>query len=313
MKKAFRTLKKTLLYTLVTLTVLAITGYIYLYVLPKGPDITKKVPISQGTDSFVMYAFKESRKKSIKVWTYMPDAWKNGDKIVFVMHGGGRNADDYRDAWVEIAEENNLFILAPEFENKFAKYTTNDYQEGNLFTFFGTKNPKEEWAYTVVENIFDHVKSVNTITNASYDLFGHSAGGQFAHRMVMLMPNSRVGTAVAANSGFYSFPDEGLRFPYGVKNAGLDFTPDVQKAYKKRLIILLGELDNDPALGIFRTTDLAMEQGGHRLERGTNFFNTSKDLASKNNWTFNWEIDTVKNVGHNYRKMSESAVRWLMN
>lgn len=87
----------------------------------------------------------------------------------------------------------------------------------------------------------------------------------------------------------------------------------LQKAYKKRLIILLGELDNDPSLGTFRTTDLAMQQGQNRLERGTNFYNANKELKNKNNWQFNWEMDTIKNVGHNYGKMSENAVEWLNN
>jgi hypothetical protein len=260
-----------------------------------------------------MYAYKQSERKSIKVWTYKSENWKNEDKIVFVMHGGGRNADDYLDAWIEIAKKNNLFIVAPEFENKFSKYTTNDYQEGNLFTFFGTKNPKEEWAYKVVENIFDHIKSVNSITNEDYDIFGHSAGGQFVHRMVMLMPESRIGTAISANSGFYSLPTENLEFPYGIKNTGIDLKFDLQKSYKKRLIILLGELDNDQSLGTFRTTNLAMEQGTHRLERGTNFYNANKELKNKNNWIFNWEIDTIVNVGHNYKKMSENAIEWIKN
>ncbi len=124
-----------------------IAGYVYLYVLPKGPETTQARPIASGMDSFVMYAYQESKRKSIKVWTYKPKNWQNGEKILFVMHGGGRNADDYLNAWKEIAENKNLLIIAPEFENKFSRYTTNDYQEGNLFTFFGTKNPKEEWAY----------------------------------------------------------------------------------------------------------------------------------------------------------------------
>ncbi|WP_319590425.1 hypothetical protein [uncultured Draconibacterium sp.] len=309
MNKTFRKLGKILIYIFSFLILLIAGGYFYLYVLPKGPEITESNELSTGKDSFVMYAHKNSERKSIKVWTYKPDNWKDQDKIVFVMHGGGRNADDYLDAWVELADNNNLLIVAPEFENKFSKYTTNDYQEGNLYTFFGTKNPKSEWAYSVIENIFDHIKSVNNITNEQYDIFGHSAGGQFVHRMVMLMPESRIGTAIAANSGFYSFPNENLEFPYGVKNT----ETDLQKAYKKRLIILLGELDNDPSLGTFRTTDLAMEQGAHRLERGTTFFNVNKEMKNKNNWTFNWEIETIKNVGHDYKKMSESAIKWIKN
>ncbi len=172
MNKFFRVLKKVLIYTFSFLILIIIGGYIYLYELPKGPEITKPNEINIGKGSFVIYAYENSKRKSIKVWTYRPESWENQDKIVFVMHGGGRNADDYRDAWVELAKNNNLLIIAPEFENKFSKYTTNGYQEGNLFTFFGTKNPESEWAYTVVENIFDHVKSVNNITNSHYDILG---------------------------------------------------------------------------------------------------------------------------------------------
>lgn len=313
MNKTIRILKRTILYTISIILLLTISGYIYLYVLPKGPKITETIPLKNGKDSFVMYAYKKSERKSIKVWTYKPQEWQSGNKIVFVMHGGGRNAEDYLNAWIEIAQKNNVLIVAPEFENKFAKYITNDYQEGNLFTFFGTRNPKKEWAYTVIENIFNHIKSVNTITNENYDIFGHSAGGQFVHRMILLMPEARIRTAISANSGFYSLPKENLEFPYGFKNTEIDLKPELKKAYKKRLIILLGELDNDPSLGTFRTTDLAMEQGAYRLERGANFYKANKELKNKNNWEFNWTIDTIKNVGHDYKKMSKNAIEWIKN
>jgi len=313
MKKRIRILKKVIIYTLSILFLLIVSGYIYLYVLPKGPKITEAKPIPKGTDSFVSYAYKANKRKSIRVWTYRANGWKNEDKIVFVMHGGGRNADDYLNAWIEIAEKQNLLIIAPEFENKFYKYTTNDYQEGNLFTFFGTKNPKEEWAYTVIENIFDRIKIDNNITNKNYDIFGHSAGGQFVHRMIMLMPDSRIETAIAANAGFYTFPDETIKFPYGLKNTNVRIKPDLAKSFQKNLIILLGELDNDPRLGTFRETDLAMEQGSNRLERGTNFYNAAHKLASEQNLKFNWKIDTIKNVAHDYTKMSENAAEWIKN
>jgi len=311
MTKAIKILKNTILVTISLVLILSIASYVYLYILPKGPEITKTVAIKIGKDSLVINAYKDSDRKTIKVWTYKPQDWKNEDKIVFIMHGGGRNAEDYLNAWIEIAQENNLFIVAPEFASKFSKYTTNDYQEGNLFTFFETKNPKEEWAYTVVENIFDHIITVNNITNKCYDIFGHSAGGQFVHRMVLLMPESRIGTAISANSGFYSLPNDSLEFPYGFKRTGINLETELQKSYNKRLIILLGELDNDPSLGTFRTTDLAMEQGAHRLERGANFFNVNTELKNKNNWKFNWQIDTIQNVGHDYKKMSQNAVKWL--
>ncbi|MCE7990527.1 MAG: hypothetical protein HEP71_01050 [Roseivirga sp.] len=306
-----RFLKKAILYTFAFLLLLTVTGYIYLYVLPKGPKVTEVSPIAHGEDYFVMYAYKDSQRKSIKVRTYKPEQWSNGQKIVFVMHGGGRNAKDYLRAWTRMADEHNLLIIAPEFASKFSDITTNDYQEGNLFTFFGTRNPREEWAYTVVENVFDHIKSANDISNEHYDIFGHSAGGQFVHRMLMLLPEARIETAVAANAGFYTFPDESLKFPYGLRHSGTESESQMQQAYQKKLIILLGELDNDPELGIFRTTEMAMQQGAHRLERGSRFYKANRDLVAKNKWIFNWEIDTVANVGHDYRKMSQNAITWL--
>ncbi|WP_185152545.1 hypothetical protein, partial [Fulvivirga aurantia] len=311
MNKFLRILSQSFLYAISVIALLAITGYIYLYVLPKGPEVTEPSPIEIGEDSFVMYAYKDSKRKSLKVWTYKPHSWQNGDRIIFVMHGGGRNADDYLAAWTDLAEQQNLLVIAPEFANKFSKYTTNDYQEGNLFTFFGTKNPEEEWAYTVIENIFDHIKSVDGITNKSYDIFGHSAGGQFVHRMVLLKPEARIGTAIAANSGFYSLPDTNLSFPYGMKNTVTDPVANLKEAYSKRLIILLGELDNDPSLGVFRKTENAMQQGSHRLERGTNFYAANLQLSEAKEWSYRWKIDTVTQVGHNYRKMSEAAIEWI--
>ena len=115
------------IFTLSILTLLATAGYVYLYILPKGPETTPPGPMSIGASSFVMYAYQESKRKSIRTWTYLPSNWQNEDEILFVMHGGGRNADDYLNAWKKIAEDKNILIIAPEFENKFAKYTTNDY------------------------------------------------------------------------------------------------------------------------------------------------------------------------------------------
>jgi len=310
MNKIFRALKKVFLVLILFLIVLITSGYIYLYKMPKGPELTETRKLKAGTDSFVMYSYENSERKSIKVWTYKPENWINKSRVLFVMHGGGRNADDYLEAWKEIAEKNDILIIAPEFENKFSKYTTNDYQEGNLFTFFGSRNPKEEWAYQVIENIFDQVKKTNNITNDNYDIFGHSAGGQFVHRMIMLMPEARIKNAIAANAGFYTLPVEDLEYPYGIKNTPITDN-SIKNSFKKQLIILLGENDNDAKLGTFRETELAMQQGKHRLERGSNFYKTASDLAKEKRWDFNWEIDTIPNVGHNYREMSSHAVKYI--
>ena len=52
-----------------------------------------------------------------------------------------------------------------------------------------------------------------------------------------------------------------------------------------------------------------MEQWPHKSERGTNFYIASKEL--KNNWTLNYEIEAIKNVGHDYKRMPKNAVECL--
>lgn len=39
-------------------------------------------------------------------------------------------------------------------------------------------------------------------------------------------------------------------------------------------------------MGTFRTTEAAMDQGKHRLERGSNFFKLASQLVNKKSWQF---------------------------
>ena len=44
-------------------------------------------------------------------------------------------------------------------------------------------------------------------------MFGHSAGAQILHRMVLFAPGSRADRIVAANSGFYTLADPDQALP----------------------------------------------------------------------------------------------------
>lgn len=300
-------LKITILSFLTIVAFLVVFGYLYLYVLPKGPELTTPKPLEIGKGNFVMSSYKHTERKSIRVWTYKPDSWEPGNTVLFVMHGMARNAENYLDAWVDIAERKNILLIAPEFENEFYRVTTNDYQEGNLQTFFGVKNPESEWSYTVIENIFDYINENNDFSLDGYSMFGHSAGGQFVHRMVLLGPTNRIKKAIAANAGFYTFTDVSTDYPYGLQN----INAPLEKSFSTDLTVLLGELDKSAELGKLRQTKNAMVQGGHRLERGTNFFNFAQEVSNRKKLEFNWRLQVVPNVGHNYKKMSEAASELL--
>lgn len=292
------------------LSTITLTGCVFLYQMPRGPELTAVQSSAIGKSSFVMHAYEDTDRVTIRIRTYRPPAWNDGDKILFVMHGAGRNAEDYLDAWIDHAEATRTLVVAPEFASPFSRFITNDYQEGNLFTYFGSRNPKGEWAFAVVENAFDYIVEHNGLSNTGYDIFGHSAGSQFIQRMVMLMPDARIGTAIAANAGTYTFPESNVDYPYGLNGLERD-SVSLQQSFAARLVILLGELDNTADQGILDQSSKAMAQGDHRLDRGKHLFSASKNLAEVNGYGFNWELHTVPGVGHNFREMSDNAARIL--
>lgn len=301
-----RKLKFVLATLLVLCVALAAAAYVYLYVVPKGPELTQPAPMSQGKSSFVMRAHDGAQKRTIRVWTYRPASWRPDGAVLLVMHGMGRNGENYLDAWTETAERRNILLLAPEFDNAFARFVTNDYQEGNLFTAYGRANPQSEWAYATIERVIDQLNDANNWSIDAYDMFGHSAGGQFVQRMVTLFPSSRLRTGVAANAGSYTFPDATIAFPYGLKDVPASAL-DPARSYAKRLVVLLGDQDTSAEQGVLDQSKPAMLQGQHRFERGGRFFEAARERAAEQKLDFAWELVIVPGVGHDYRKMSEAA------
>lgn len=286
---------------------LLVVGYLYLYVLPTGPERTAAIPFPVGKHNFVIDAYSTTDRKTIRVWTYKPQQWTPDQPVLFVMHGMARNAESYLDAWTELAEQQGLLLVAPQFDSKFYRVITNDYQEGNLYSYFGWQNPESEWAFTVIENIFDHLNQVNGWSVPGYHMFGHSAGGQFVQRMVMLTPKARIRTAIAANAGTYTFADASTAYPFGL----VGVQADIPAAFRKQLILLLGELDNTANQGQLDQSAQAMQQGEHRLARGNNFYQSASALASKQGLALNWQLQTVPGVGHDFKAMSVAAAKLL--
>ena len=140
-------------------------------------------------------------------------------------------------------------------------------------------------------------------------MFGHSAGGQILHRFAIFHPKNKANRILAANSGWYTLPVDSEDFPYGLTNT-------IQSANKvdfsSNLIIFLGEKDDsNEKRGSLRRNSEADKQGLHRLARGNYFFDTSKETATKLNKDFNWELEVVGGIGHDYRKMGEAAADYL--
>jgi poly(3-hydroxybutyrate) depolymerase len=170
--------------------------------------------------------------------------------ILFVMHGVSRNAEAYANRWEKQAEDNGFVLIVPHFDAESFPGRRR-YNMGNILSRTKTVNPREEWAFTVIEVLFDAVRPALGSTVGGYYMYGHSAGAQFVHRAVIFLGSgggqARLLGAIAANAGFYTIPSFDEEYPYGlgmlqhlIKDADLDIF------LKAPLIIMLGGEDKDP-------------------------------------------------------------------
>lgn len=170
---------------------------------------------------------------SIPVYYYLPNNLNSNTQIVFAMHGEQRNAKDYRNDWRKIYSSNsdsqpNFILLAPQFAQKdFPGYAS--YNLGNMFTkSLKRLKPQDQWAFSGIEDIFDFVKKSEKLQLSTYYIYGHSAGAQFVHRMVIFMPHARIRKAVAAEAGSYTVPDKYTEYPCGLKKQTGNQLPPVE-------------------------------------------------------------------------------------
>jgi pimeloyl-ACP methyl ester carboxylesterase len=264
---------------------------------------------------FYRYKYQNAGvEKELKVYYHIPLGIDTDARILMTFHGGGRNARDYRNSIVSKSERYNFIVIAPEFSS--ANFPGGDgYNLGNVFVdgdnpTTESLNPESDWAFSVIELLFDDVKSQVNNTSSTYDIYGHSAGGQFAHRLLMFKPSLRVDQIVASASGWYTFPDVQISFPYGFADSPLQ-NSSLSSLLSRKLTLQVGENDNNPNALSLRRNSKADAQGTNRLKRAARFFEYSEDLASRNNNEFNWKFVIQPNADHDYNLASENAADLL--
>lgn len=268
--------------------------------------------------AIVVEAGTPEKPLEMKLWYTRPDDLQANTPVVMVMHGGRRDADAYRGFWGSYANEYGALIVVPEITQE--DFPTGwGYQTGNWVTpdsssvdaSKGSRNPPEQSSFAAVDRAFDQLRAAFELETSEYDIWGHGSGAQFVTRMVMLYSQARIGTAVAANSGNYTFPDWTLPLRYGLKNTGIE-EQDLAPAYAHRLVVMLGTADNDPSHRLLSQLSIAKAQGAHRLEKGRNFYAVNKAKAEELGMEFNWELETVYGIGHSGQQMSRPGARYLL-
>ena len=253
------------------------------------------------------FTFTSWNKPDLDVFYHLPKTIDNDTKVLFVVHGNTRNADDYLNSWIRLTKDKNIAIFAPHFKrSSFISFNTLQMSTSNG----KIRTDTDLYLHNSIDTLFKYIKTKFKLNDKLYDIYGHSAGAQFVHRYLLMSDNPSVNKAVAANAGWYTFLN-GADFPYGVKNPPISLTDsNVKKFLSTNLYILIGTNDIDVDSSINKSKG-AQKQGINRLQRAKNFFTYTESIVEQNNLEFKWKYQAVPGAPHSNKVMSRAAVLLL--
>jgi len=245
------------------------------------------------------YKFEKWSGPSLPIYVAKPNKINKSTRLVVVMHGRKRNAEEYRDQWLQASQELNLFVIVPEFsEEKFPEVWGFNY--GNIKTKNLDLIRKDLHAFSAIEPLAVDALKRFKLKSDHWGIYGHGAGAHFVHRYVLHHPQATHTLAIAANLGWYlSMTDQ--EWPFGLTNSNID-NAKLKQAFGKYFLLMLGRADtstkpNTPYVA--EHWDIISMQGEHRLARGRNFFKSAVAKSKEVNQFFKWgmvEVPTTK--GH---------------
>lgn len=257
-------------------------------------------PIAAGRGS-VEFVY---RGAPLTLFTYKPANYTDGPLLV-VFHGVVRNAENYRDFAVTMADRFGVMLVAPLLDE--ANFAEEWYQRGGVLGADGKAKPREEWMFSVVSAIVAEVRARESKPALPYYLIGHSAGAQFLVRLAAFMPGE-ARRIVSGNAGSLLFPSRDHEFGYGLGGLPPEVSDEVmlRRFFAAPLTLYLGTGDTTPRRR-FDASEAGMKQGPHRLARNRTFFALAESMAKAHGWTFNWRKVETPGIEHDAARMFSAA------
>lgn len=258
-----------------------------------------------GRNAIVYVDDDRNADRPFTLQTYRPYGYTPDRPVVIVQHGVLRNGDDYRDFWIPAADKHKLLIVAPTFSNDIWP-GVESYNNGRVFSAGGNPRHVDGWTYALVAKVFADLRRAEITEVEQAYLFGHSAGGQFVHRLMSSQPHASFCAVTAANPGWYTLPTFDHPFPEGLDGVGLT-EEHLVRLLAYPMTILAGDQDiatNDPNLP---SDPPALRQGPHRFARARYYFEAGQREAQRRGVPFGWKLQVVPGIGHDGRAMSAAC------
>ena len=237
----------------------------------------------------------------IEVFTYRPPTYRDGP-LLLVFHGVNRNAEDYRNFAITLAERYGAVVAAPLLDR--ARFPVEAYQQGGILRD-GVVQPREQWTFSRLTALVADLRARLGDPRLPFYLVGHSAGGQFVARLAATVGDLGAVRLIAANPGSHLFPTRDAPYGYGLGGLPPELSDDaaLQRFLAAPLTLYLGTADNDPNHASLDRSPEALAQGPHRYARGLACFAAAEQLARTRGWAFHWRKVEVGGIAHDAARM----------
>jgi predicted esterase len=224
------------------------------------------------------YTFSTKDGRTIPVHYCFPKNNNANAKVLFTIHGGGRNPDKFIDVFKYLSETENTIVIAPgfssgEFPSYYSKNISND------------ADTPEKWQSKIIDDIFLDFKQRFSLPNNKYIMYGASNGADFTGLAVMFGESPYLEYAIASNIASFSLsPSAHIRSTPIYKDL-------INKNLSKRMYILGGTID--PYLEYSNTL-------GYYIE--------NKEYCKENGLSCNWDLVVMEGVDHDFKKSVPYAI-----
>ncbi len=234
---------------------------------------------------------------------YVPLEVSEPARVVVVVHGSegddkmsqelsrfmAREAINDR-GWLLLADKMGVIIVAPSFDR--------DRFFGYRF-LGGSPIGADRFVLKVVDSYAEDYPSAD----GKLYLFGHSAGGQFVNRFLLVHPD-RVLAAVISSAGTFAYPDETVDWPFGMRGAP---NPDgFLEATQIPAQVIVGTQDNTDI------SEMGLDQrGSTHLERGQTWVEAMRQYAEDQELESSIELVVIPGATHSAWALDMSSVLWL--